>query len=306
MLIKSGEKTLKLPDLFIIGAAKCGTTSFYYWLNQSPRFFFPNKLKEPLFFSQPGKHVKSLEEYARLYEKASKEQILVDASVIYFHHPATIDNIRHAYGKAFQELKFIVVLRDPLKRTLSEYFMGLREGWEKRSLEEIVKCFETGHPEPYISHSFFWKQLVRWLEKVSYQHIKIVIFEKLLDKRLVVLKDLELFLGVSLQELVKFEIPKLNIGGTFRNKICEKIYHLLYNRKLINLSKKVFPETLLYMFDSLARKMLLDTNHSEIFADENSLKALRKILTEDATILGKQLGILDELLKYWQFTFSQE
>ena len=38
------------PNLFIIGAPKCGTTSIYSFLKQHPEISFPN-LKEPKYFS---------------------------------------------------------------------------------------------------------------------------------------------------------------------------------------------------------------------------------------------------------------
>ena len=40
---------LKKPNLFIIGAPKCGTTFLYYYLRQHPDIFFPS-FKEPHFF----------------------------------------------------------------------------------------------------------------------------------------------------------------------------------------------------------------------------------------------------------------
>ena len=41
---------MTLPNFVIAGAARCGTTSLYYYLKQHPEIGFPDK-KEPKFFS---------------------------------------------------------------------------------------------------------------------------------------------------------------------------------------------------------------------------------------------------------------
>lgn len=39
----------RLPNLVIIGAAKCGTTSLHYYLSLHPEIFM-SEIKEPRFF----------------------------------------------------------------------------------------------------------------------------------------------------------------------------------------------------------------------------------------------------------------
>ena len=40
---------MKIPNLFIIGSPKCGTTSLANWLNNHPQIFM-SKRKEPEYF----------------------------------------------------------------------------------------------------------------------------------------------------------------------------------------------------------------------------------------------------------------
>ena len=42
--------TEKIPNLFIVGAPRCGTTSLAYYLSQHPEIYF-YVLKEPMFFA---------------------------------------------------------------------------------------------------------------------------------------------------------------------------------------------------------------------------------------------------------------
>ena len=41
---------MRMPDFFIVGAPKCGTTAMFYYLKQHPEIFMPEQ-KEPRFFS---------------------------------------------------------------------------------------------------------------------------------------------------------------------------------------------------------------------------------------------------------------
>ena len=49
MKVKYRNKDIFLPDFMIIGAAKSGTSSLFYYLNQHSQVYIP-KIKEPWFF----------------------------------------------------------------------------------------------------------------------------------------------------------------------------------------------------------------------------------------------------------------
>ena len=87
-----------LPNFLIIGAAKCGTTALYYYLNQHPEISFP-KLKEPKFFSSTGETfphngvgdmsvdkyaVKSFEKYQKLFSKIKSKTMVWNRTGIFF------------------------------------------------------------------------------------------------------------------------------------------------------------------------------------------------------------------------------
>ena len=71
-----------LPNTFIIGAAKAGTTTLWLYLNRHPDIAF-SKNKEPAFFVRP--HFRAdLEWYESLFEPA---RIIGEASTVYTAHP---------------------------------------------------------------------------------------------------------------------------------------------------------------------------------------------------------------------------
>ena len=73
-------------NLFIIGAAKSGTTSLCEYITQHPKVFIPN-IKEPHYFSNikqttTTRVINNMKEYSQLY-KNRKEQYLCDGSTSY-------------------------------------------------------------------------------------------------------------------------------------------------------------------------------------------------------------------------------
>ncbi len=45
---------MTLPNFLVIGAAKAGTTSLYYYLRQHPQIYLNSTIKESGFFASEG------------------------------------------------------------------------------------------------------------------------------------------------------------------------------------------------------------------------------------------------------------
>lgn len=60
---------MKKPNLFILGAPKCGTTSLANWLGEHPRVFM-SPMKEPYYFNKDHSYsrVENLKSYENLFE----------------------------------------------------------------------------------------------------------------------------------------------------------------------------------------------------------------------------------------------
>ncbi|HTY97450.1 MAG TPA: sulfotransferase, partial [Solirubrobacteraceae bacterium] len=82
----------RLPDFFIAGHQKCGTTALYLMLGAHPQIFLP-AVKEPRYFatdlrstrarSRPSDHTPTLEWYAALFAAAAPGQVAGEASPVY-------------------------------------------------------------------------------------------------------------------------------------------------------------------------------------------------------------------------------
>ena len=85
-----------MPNFFVVGAQKAGTTSLYYYLDQHPQIYMCPR-KEPHFFQGegstfrwPGRRlapVTDLEDYQALFEGVSDEKAVGEASASYLYDP---------------------------------------------------------------------------------------------------------------------------------------------------------------------------------------------------------------------------
>src|SRR5438132_759978 len=78
---------MRVPEFFIVGAPKCGTTSLYRMLRQHPRIFMPD-LKEPRFLASDARgllstlperaniaYPETLDDYLALLAEARQHQL---------------------------------------------------------------------------------------------------------------------------------------------------------------------------------------------------------------------------------------
>src|SRR3972149_8124524 len=116
-----------LPNFFIIGAAKAGTTTLYAELNSRPEIYMPSN-KEPMFFSSDEKYSMGLDWYSENFFKNSEAKpIRGEATPHYLYWAEKVaPRLRENFRP--EELRFIAVLRDPVARAYSWYWNMVREG----------------------------------------------------------------------------------------------------------------------------------------------------------------------------------
>lgn len=102
----------RIPNLFIIGAPKCGTTSLTAYLMAHPHIFI-SQPKEPHFFNSDHRYrnVKDWDIYLSLFDEAPHNaSILGEASVWYLYSDEAIPRIYDVQ----RESRFVVMLRNPI------------------------------------------------------------------------------------------------------------------------------------------------------------------------------------------------
>ncbi|MAT73179.1 MAG: hypothetical protein CMJ58_27145 [Planctomycetaceae bacterium] len=109
------------PNLFLIGAPKCGTTSLAWYLSEHPAVFFCDP-KEPFYFNtdypelRRKEHLETDEAYLQLFAAARPEHaVIAEGSTTYLSSAEAIAN-----ALAFSpEARFIAMVRNPVDAVYS-------------------------------------------------------------------------------------------------------------------------------------------------------------------------------------------
>jgi Sulfotransferase domain len=134
--------TLDLPDLFVAGAAKSGTTALYHYFKVHPQVFVPSAIKETNYMAfynglpqlagpgdktaLAGKSITTLKQYQALYRGRKGEVVAADVSPAYLYYPQAPERI----AKLCPTAKIVMILRNPIECTFSMYAMMRRDGRE--------------------------------------------------------------------------------------------------------------------------------------------------------------------------------
>ena len=207
------------PNFLILGAGKSSTTSLHYYLAQHPDVYM-SEPKEPRFFEL--EYEKGMQFYWNNYFKGwSGQKAVGEASPSNFYLPYVPKRIKHSLPEA----KLIAILRNPVDRAHSTWWMHYARGGEPLSFEEAIsdslKRIEAGvtfvgkdgeklwrdtaywigkrkiQYRTYLDRGYYAQQLNRYLALFPRSQIKVVLFEDLCSSPELVVKDLWHFIGVE-------------------------------------------------------------------------------------------------------------
>jgi hypothetical protein len=161
-----------LPDFFIVGAPKCGTTAMYEYLRQHPGIFLPFH-KEPLYFgSDLTRRYGAMTEadYRSLFADARPGQRIGEASAWYLYSERAAQEIKDAVPHA----SIIVMLRNPVDVMYAQHSQLLftrQENLER--FEDAVEAEEARSagrrlpPGPIRVENLLYRRTVRFAEQLE-------------------------------------------------------------------------------------------------------------------------------------------
>jgi len=118
------------PNLFIVGAPKCGTTAWYEYLRDHPDIFLPER-KEPHYFCTDfpnQRRVRTEKDYLELFSGVASESIVGEASASYLYSKEAARNLREFAPDA----KILIFVRDRPGFLFSWHNQLLNNGVENR------------------------------------------------------------------------------------------------------------------------------------------------------------------------------
>ncbi len=128
------EESIHKPNFFLLGAAKSGTTSLCYYLGQHPQVCI-SEPKEPYFFEE--EYGQGMDFYWRTYFKHWRGEALIgDACPRHLFLPYVPLRIKAQCPDA----RLLVLLRNPVDRAFSAWWMRYSLGVEKLSFEQAIQA----------------------------------------------------------------------------------------------------------------------------------------------------------------------
>jgi hypothetical protein len=241
---------MRLPNFIVGGAIKGGTTSLNYYLKQHPDVFM-SVFKEPRYFAyDPGNpdHVegrglrfpiRTLEEYAALFEEATGEKAIGETSPHYLRSSIAPQLIKDTIPDA----RLIFSLRDPVKRAYSSYWHRVRLGLEDRPVEEVLT-----EGDQAVMHGLYYTSLSNWYERFEPSRIKIILFDDLIRDALGVFADICRFLEID--DTFVPDLAVKNKGGAMKNQRLGRLYEQIKTHPLRQAINPLVPERLRLMMVS--------------------------------------------------------
>ena len=288
----------RLPDFFVVGAAKAGTTSLYEYLRSTPGVHV-SPVKEPHYFApnvwtnQPDKKVVDLATYRALFQGAGEKDAVGEASPFYLWDPDSPALIKEMVSEA----RVIIMLRDPVERAFSHYLMEVGSGSETLSFYEALQANARqsdgtwGVGRHYLEMGQYSEQVRRYLDNFGDSRVKVIFFEDFVEDAKAVVKETLWFLGVEGRAI----IPAVKVHNAFAAPRGRWAKHLIFSSPARRLARTLVPGPLRQL---AWRRLLLKPGEKP----EMSLEArgfLRSFYREDVSMLQDML--VDQELP-WQWT----
>lgn len=234
-----------LPNFFIIGAARSGTSSLDRYLSQHPEIYIPPRKETHFFaadqlpprFTGPGDEglngllIRDEDQYARLFAGATGAKAIGESSVFYLCFPATAERI----AQAVPDAKIIIILREPADRAYSAYTFLVRDGRETLGFEEGLdreKERKQNGFEPiwwYKELSLYYGQVNHYLEVFGAQRVKVLLYDELFANPRQTLRDVFTFLEVR-EDVVIDTSVRYNVAGVPKSRrLYTLLDHFIYN-----------------------------------------------------------------------------
>ncbi len=290
------------PNLFVVGAAKSGTTSIYTYLQKHPDVFMCRP-KEPHYFADlrplpSSRHIVDVvheeEDYLRLFADAAPFRVRGEASPSYLNSPAAVRNIRARVGQA----RIIIALRDPVQRAYSHYLMDYRNGIQSRPFFEAIiedharqdKGWGVSHL--YVELGQYSEGVSRYLDAFGTDNVLVLMFEDLKQRTPAVFDEIFRFIGVQPME----PMPRPLVPNRYSEPRTEGTRLLLGSRWARGVARKALPARV----RRLLRSKLLFRPASKAPVPPEAARYLIDVYSPDIERLEARLGRdLSVLRKSW-------
>jgi hypothetical protein len=309
----------RLPDFFIVGQPKSGTTALYEMLRGHPQVFMPEN-KEPWFFAselrertppRPMGTPSTLPEYMALFAPATGDQLAGEATPLYlWSRTAAAEIARHCPGA-----RIIAILREPasLLRSLHMQFVksyvetetdfAKALAMEPRRGDGLDVPRYTYWPKAllYSEHVRYVEQLRRFESRFTREQMLVLIYDDFRADNEATVRRVLQFLGVDSSDAVD-RVEANPTVGVRSGALHELVHAVSVGRGPISQAVKGTIKTLTPR--RLRRAALHATQHRIVYAspsppDEELMLKLRRRYRAEVIALSEYLD--RDLISLWGY-----
>jgi hypothetical protein len=205
----------RLPDFFIVGHQKSGTTAMFEMLRQHPRIYLPD-VKEPWYFAEelrertpprPEGTPRTLEQYAQCFADANGDQRVGEASAQYLWSQTAAPRI----AEVLPDAQIIAILREPAGYLRSLHLQFVQSNVELESDFARALALESRRSQGYdIPRYTYWPRMLLYSEHVRYveqlrryydafprRNVKVLIYDDFLADNAQTVRSVLRFLDVD-------------------------------------------------------------------------------------------------------------
>jgi hypothetical protein len=185
-------RLLPLPRAFVGGGMKCATTAVHDWISKHPEVD-GGLLKETYFWNQKTLRGQGAYRANYISKKFFRKKISMDGTPQYMCTPFAKQRIEQVVNQP----KMILLLREPVSRTISSYVHARARGWTTRSFEEELEFERETFPsakqalmlewtesyETFLRHAHGWQSTYAWQIDSTPPGIQVLVLflEKFID-----------------------------------------------------------------------------------------------------------------------------
>lgn len=200
------------------GAQKAGTTTLHDLLSRHPDIRMP-EIKESKYFLGSATELSVADYDRRYFGRPGNARVHGEVDPEYMIYPDVPRKIRSILGDS---VRFLFILRNPVDRAYSHYWMSYRRGFETEGFEAAFELekerIETGGQTAMWHHNYFQRglyseQIERFLGYFPMENMRFFTFESFVSDRGRIMGEILAFLG--LDDSFRFENldRKSNVGG---------------------------------------------------------------------------------------------
>jgi Sulfotransferase family len=311
----------RMPEFFIVGHAKSGTTALYEMLRRHPEIYMPES-KEPWFFAsdmrprfpppRAGVPPQTLDEYLSLFSGARPEQRVGEASSSYLWSGTAASRIAEVQPAA----RVIAILREPASFLRSLHLQLLQSHVEvKKDLKEAIglealrregRCIPRRSHRPqllqYSQHVRYVEQLRRYHDRFPADQILVLIYDDFRQDNMTTVRRVLDFLEVRDPNPVDI----LEVNPTTRRMRSQQLDDLVYSVSVGQgaVSRSAKAAIKAFTPEKLRRDLLRVTQRRIVQStapppDEDFMTELRHRFKPEVEALSKYLD--RDLIRLWSY-----